>query len=70
MKKLISPTFALLLAVGAIGVTSNSAKAVVLQVVGGQLVGAQGVNVGGDLYDVTFGSGTCVALFSGRDVPA
>ena len=50
--------------------SSNSAKAVVLQVVGGQLVGATGVNVGGTLYDVTFGNGTCDALFSGCDNPA
>jgi hypothetical protein len=44
-----------------------SAQAAVLQVSGGELVGALGVNVGGALYDVQFVEGTCVALFSGCD---
>ena len=34
---------------------------------GGQLVGAENVDVGGTLYDVTFGDGTCVGLFDGCD---
>ena len=44
-----------------------------LQVENGILMGATGVDVGGTLYDVRFGDGTCVALFSGcndlTDVP-
>ena len=33
----------------------------------GILLGADGVNVGGTLYDVRFQDGTCAALFSGCD---
>src|SRR5687767_14679766 len=45
----------------------GSAQAAVLQVSGGELTGALGVNVGGTLYDVQFVEGTCVGLFSGCD---
>jgi len=41
----------------------------ILTIVGGQLVGATGVNVDGKLYDVRFTDGTCVALFTGCDDP-
>jgi len=34
-------------------------------VVGGELVGATNVNVGGTLYDVQFVEGTCVDLYDG-----
>ncbi len=44
---------------------AGTAKAVVLNVSGGQLLGATGVNVDGTLYDVTFIDGSCVDLFSG-----
>lgn len=44
-----------------------SAQAVTLNVVGGQLLGASGVDVGGTLYDVEFLDGSCVALFGGCD---
>jgi hypothetical protein len=37
----------------------------VLQITGGVLTGAKGVEVSGVLYDVEFKDGTCVALFSG-----
>jgi hypothetical protein len=37
----------------------------ILQVTGGILTGATGVNVGGSFYDVEFVDGTCIALFSG-----
>ena len=46
---------------------TTQAPAATLNVSGGQLLGASGVNVGGTLYDVQFLDGTCVALFSGCD---
>ena len=48
----------------------NTASAAVLQVSGGELVGALGVNVNGTLYNVEFVEGTCAALFSGCDQPS
>jgi hypothetical protein len=33
----------------------------------GKLTGAAGVTIGGTSYDVTFGDGTCAALFAGCD---
>lgn len=42
-------------------------QAAVLDVVGGQLLGATGVNVNDTLYDVEFKDGTCVALYDGCD---
>jgi len=47
-----------------------AASAVTLNVVGGQLLGASGVDVGGTLYDVAFLDGSCVSLFDGCDAPA
>jgi len=41
--------------------------AATLNVVGGQLVGASNVNIGGNLYDVDFRDATCITLFSGCD---
>ena len=38
-----------------------------LNIVGGQLLGATGVDVGGSLYDVSFVDGTCVDIFNGCD---
>ena len=46
---------------------SSSAFAANLNVVGGQLLGASGVDVGGTLYNVDFLDGTCIALFNGCD---
>jgi hypothetical protein len=46
---------------------SASANAATQNVVGGQLLGASKVDVGGDLYDVVFTDGTCIVLFSGCD---
>lgn len=46
---------------------SVSANATMLNVVGGQLLGASKVVVDGDLYDVVFTDGTCIVLFSGCD---
>lgn len=44
---------------------ASDARAATLDVVGGQLVGAFDVDVGGDLYDVAFVDGTCTAVFTG-----
>ncbi len=46
---------------------TSGANAATLNVVGGQLLGASGVDVGGTLYNVEFLDGTCIALFSGCD---
>ncbi|MFQ5329857.1 MAG: hypothetical protein ACE5D4_07705, partial [Thermodesulfobacteriota bacterium] len=42
-----------------------NASAATLDVSGGQLMGASGVNVGGTLYDVAFKAGSCFTLFGG-----
>jgi hypothetical protein len=44
-----------------------SAQGAVLQVSGGELTGALGVNVAGTLYDVEFVGGTCASAFDGCD---
>ena len=44
---------------------ASGAQAVTLNVIGGQLVGASGVDVGGSLYNVEFSYGTCVGVFDG-----
>jgi hypothetical protein len=49
---------------------SASASAATLNVVGGQLVGASGVDVLGSLYNVEFVDGTCIDLFTGCDDPS
>jgi hypothetical protein len=36
-----------------------------LNVVGGQLLGASNVDVGGNLFNVQFLDGTCIDLFDG-----
>ena len=46
---------------------ASGAGAATLNVVGGVLVGASGVNVNGTLYDVEFVEGTCITLYSGCD---
>jgi hypothetical protein len=55
--------FALLL----VGVSNHAFAAPILQVSGGVLMGATGVDVGGALYNVQFVDGTCIAIFSGCD---
>lgn len=55
------------MAVVAIGLSSAPGLSATLDVVGGQLMGASGVDVGGTLYDVQFVDGSCVALFDGCD---
>ena len=46
---------------------SSATAAPILQVVGGELMGATGVDVGGTLYDVAFVDGSCIGQFSGCD---
>ena len=46
---------------------ASSVSAATLNVSGGQLLGASGVDVGGTLYNVEFLDGTCIALFDGCD---
>ena len=59
MRKLILEAVLILMASGA--------QAATLNVLGGQLMGASGVDVGGSLYDVQFLDGTCIDLYSGCD---
>ena len=46
---------------------ASGAQAATLDIVGGQLMGASGVLVDGNPYDVEFVDGTCIDLFSGCD---
>ncbi|HIF97852.1 MAG TPA: PEP-CTERM sorting domain-containing protein [Myxococcales bacterium] len=46
---------------------ASGAQAATLNVIGGQLYGASGVDVGGTLYDVEFLDGSCITLFTGCD---
>ena len=59
--------YAVILVFAALTLMSAGAGAATLNVVGGQLVGASGVDVDGTLYDVEFVDGTCVDLFNGCD---
>lgn len=68
MGKLAAYLIAGLVALAVCGAAGTSARAaVVLNVSGGKLVGAQNVNVLGDLYDVSFVDDTCAAVFFGCD---
>jgi hypothetical protein len=57
----------ILISLALFGLSVSSSNAATLNVVGGELIGASGVDVGGVLYDVSFGGGTCIALFNGCD---
>ena len=46
---------------------TSGAQAATLNVLGGILYGASGVNVGGNFYDVQFVEGTCIGVYSGCD---
>ena len=46
---------------------AGAAQAATLNAVGGQLMGASGVDVGVSLYDVQFLDGTCISLYNGCD---
>jgi hypothetical protein len=56
-----------LISLALFGLSVSSANAATLDVVGGELIGASGVNIGGTLYDVSFVGGSCIALFNGCD---
>jgi hypothetical protein len=49
---------------------ATAAAAPILIVSGGELMGAQNVDVNGTLYNVEFLDGTCAALFTGCDSPS
>jgi hypothetical protein len=51
----------------ALALVGGGAEATTLDVVGGQLMGASGVDIGGTLYNVEFVDGSCVDLFGGCD---
>jgi len=61
------PLYRVLLASVVLFLFASGASAVTLNVVGGQLVGAFDVDVGGQLYNVAFEDGSCVDLFAGCD---
>ncbi|MFT5442979.1 MAG: hypothetical protein ACI8W3_002023 [Myxococcota bacterium] len=56
-----------LILVLAASLASSSVFAATLNVVGGQLLGASGVDVDGMLYNVEFLDGTCIGLYDGCD---
>jgi hypothetical protein len=68
LTRILESGFSALIIIG-LFVTASSAGAATLNVVGGQLLGASGVNVGGSLYDVDFIDGRCTVLFDGCDSP-
>jgi len=62
---LMRSLFALALTIPLFAASTGSAAT--LNVVGGRLLGASDVNVGGDSYNVVFLDGTCIDLYSGCD---
>jgi hypothetical protein len=71
-RRSVAPIVAFLAPLGLtiiLGITlnANAWAAPILDVQGGQLMGASGVDVGGTLYDVEFRDGTCIELFAGCD---
>lgn len=59
--------FCLIAIVASVVLGAGGASAATLNVVGGELLGASGVIVDGNSYDVQFLDGTCIALYSGCD---
>ena len=51
----------------AIVLATSGAHAAAPEVVGGELVGATGVNVGGSVYDIQFVDGSCIDVYDGCD---
>ncbi len=71
MGKITATLFALCVGIAAAGLFAGPTRAATLLVDGtGQLTGARNVDVGGALFDVEFGDGTCSALFDGCDEPS
>ena len=60
----------ILISLSLLGLSVSSVNAVTLNVVGGQLMGADNVDVNGSLYDVDFMDGSCISLFDGCDESA
>jgi hypothetical protein len=54
-------------AVAAFVIGGSAQAAVILNISGGQLTGAYDIDIGGTLFDVSFGDGTCAGLFDGCD---
>ncbi len=68
MQKLTSFIAVAFIGIAAAGLTTTRAHAApILDVVGGQLLGARNVSILGSLYDVEFKDGTCADLFDGCD---
>jgi hypothetical protein len=67
--KTLGPSLRALASFVALFFAVSSASAATLNVVGGQLLGASGVDVGGTLYNVEFIKGSCIALYDGCDSP-
>ncbi len=68
MQKLTSLIAVAFIGIAAVGLTATQARAApILDVVGGQLLGARNVSILGSLYDVEFKDGTCADLFGGCD---
>ncbi len=68
MRKIYALAVSAVVGASAVFGFSPSAQAtVILDVVGGELIGARNVNVGGTLYDVSFDGSTCIAQFNGCD---
>ena len=61
----LKPLFLATAIAALVGMATEAPAAVVHNVLGGQLVGAQNVDVNGTLYDVAFQDGSCAALFDG-----
>ncbi len=68
LQKLTSLVVATVIGITTVGLIATQARAApILDVVGGQLLGARNVSILGSLYDVEFKDGTCTDLFSGCD---
>jgi hypothetical protein len=68
--KTLGPSLRALASFVALFFAVSSASAATLNVVGGQLLGASGVDVGGTLYTVEFLQDSCIALYDGCDSPS
>ena len=64
---MIRAAVVMLIACALVGSPQIAESAPILQISGGKLTGATGVDIGGTLYDVQFLEGTCAAVFSGCD---
>jgi len=66
MRSFMSFALSSVIGIGALGLAMSPAQAVpTLLVDNGQLLGADNVNVAGNLFDVRFEEGSCIGLFGG-----